>query len=823
MNNIVNVCTKKSNIEIMLLNCKSLFKRLSEVRKLLLVKSPDVVCFNETWLEDRVPKFLGYDSVWKHRNRQGGGVGILIKNSVTFLNVNLTPYIGGSLEVIAIKVPIKGGRYLYILNIYNPKDTFSFDEFVHYKSQIGNIFIIMGDLNTHSQVLDTTVSRRNGAGRTLEEVLMFEQICLVNKQNLYTYVCPTNGKKSCLDVCLVAPSIASDTSLIRGPDVGSDHYPMVAKIVLEAERSDLSHPERYIIKSADWKTYTHELKKINNLENMNSVEEINEALTSVILSVANVAIPIKKSRPAAEKKKRYTPWWNVSCSKAVAERRRARRKLEKFPNEINLANYRSKTQEATNVIEKAKRNSFEAYVSSITKDTPISEVWRKIKSINSAYAPQNYNIVQNGKQIINTQEKCDLFAYTFAEINNTNISNENKSKKIQEGLKLDSHEAYNESLTENEIMLAIRKLKSTSPGGDKVHNYMLKNLTRETILQMLSMFNKSFSAPEIPNVWKLGTVIPIHKPGKDKTSVLSYRPISLLSCIGKLMERIIQRRLEWYVESKGLLMSSQSGFRKQKSTMDVLLQIEHNVRLALQNGEHLLVVYVDLTSAFDKVSPQGLLYKLSEAGLRGKMLAWLEEYFKHRRMKVRIGDTVSGEKVTRAGVPQGAILSPMLFNIMLMDIPQNEEIKFYSYADDMTLSIAGKDRALLRRKMQHYLNEVTKWLQDWGMVINKTKSVMQIFTRQRKLDMVLRIGNTAISTVKEHKLLGLILDAPSLTWAPHIDYLRRNCLRRVDTMKTISSAKWGASRRVLKNYYLAYIRSKLDYGSILYNRASKTI
>ena len=258
-------------------------------------------------------------------------------------------------------------------------------------------------------------------------------------------------------------------------------------------------------------------------------------------------------------------------------------------------------------------------------------------------------------------------------------------------------------------------------------------------------------------------MIPIQKPGKDKTSILSYRPITLLSCIGKLMERMIQRRLEWFVESNQILAAQQSGFRKDKSTMDVLLQLEHNIRKAMQEGQHLLVVYIDLTSAFDKASLQGLLYKLAEVGLRGRILAWLEAYLTNRKMKVRIGDTISTERLTEAGVPQGAILSPLLFNIMTRDIPQEGNIHFYSYADDMTFSVAGRDKAQTRRTMQRYLDKITKWLQDWGMIISRTKSVVQIFTRQKKLDMVLRIGNTAISTEKEHKLLGLILDAPSLT------------------------------------------------------------
>ena len=173
-------------------------------------------------------------------------------------------------------------------------------------------------------------------------------------------------------------------------------------------------------------------------------------------------------------------------------------------------------------------------------------------------------------------------------------------------------------------------------------------------------------------------------------------------------------------------------------------------------------------------------------------------------------------------MPQGAILSPLLFIVMMSDMPTEEGITIYSYADDVTITMIENDVSKMRRKMQHFMNKLVKWLEDWGMSINEGKTVRQIFSRKHNISTVIRIKHRAISQVKEHRLLGMIFDAPALTWRKHILNLADSCRRRLDVMKTLSAISWGASRKILRMFYIAYIRSKMDYGAILYSGAAKT-
>ena len=178
------------------------------------------------------------------------------------------------------------------------------------------------------------------------------------------------------------------------------------------------------------------------------------------------------------------------------------------------------------------------------------------------------------------------------------------------------------------------------------------------------MFNTSWTIGEVPDDWKRAITVPILKPGKDKSDAGSYRPISLLPCLGKLMERVVKRRLEWFIEENELLSLDQYGFRKGKSTLDCLLQISQNISESLANKEHCLVVYLDLKSAYDKIHRRGLIYKLALMGIKGNMLKWISSYLSNRTSKVRVAQEVSDEEIIENGVPQGAVLSPILFNVM---------------------------------------------------------------------------------------------------------------------------------------------------------------
>ena len=202
-----------------------------------------------------------------------------------------------------------------------------------------------------------------------------------------------------------------------------------------------------------------------------------------------------------------------------------------------------------------------------------------------------------------------------------------------------------------------------------MHNAFLFHLPKAHHSALLALFNQSFRLAELPHKWEMALIIPIPKPQKDPGQLSSYRPISLLSCVGKLTERLLHDHLTWHLESKECFLPHQFGFRPGLSTIDALMPLEHEIQMALRSGQVLIAVYFDLKGAFDQADHSGILHKLAQSGIRGRMLRWLQAYLTGRSFRVSVAGSLSSAHLTRSGVPQGSILSPLLFNVLLQDLP----------------------------------------------------------------------------------------------------------------------------------------------------------
>ena len=418
--------------------------------------------------------------------------------------------------------------------------------------------------------------------------------------------------------------------------------------------------------------------------------------------------------------------------------------------------------------------------------------------------------------------KADLFAEQYATTSSLEGHRiaEDMEQTLNDAMHTDDQEEYNRDITHHEIQEALKRTKNTAPGLDKIPNILLKSLPESILKELLDIFNQSFTIGEVPENWKTGLTIPLLKPGKPPELTASYRPVTLLSCIGKLIERIMNSRLEYIVEKNSLLNDAQTGFRKERGTYDCLIGLEHDIRDSLGSQKTCLALFIDLKNAFDKIWPLGLIYKLAKYGIKGKLLKWLKDYLTKRTMYVDVNGTLSDRRELEAGVPQGAVLSPLLFNIMISDIPHQVGIKYYIYADDISITCSHENPTEAKQVLENYIEKLLKWTEDWGLIFNPLKTYLMVFTRKKNVNIPIRIRNQLIKQKKEHVVLGMMFDSPRLSWAPHLKQLKTDCLRRIDIMKCLSSTKWGASSKILRMFYIAYIRAKIDYGSIIYGGTS---
>jgi ribonuclease HI len=219
----------------------------------------------------------------------------------------------------------------------------------------------------------------------------------------------------------------------------------------------------------------------------------------------------------------------------------------------------------------------------------------------------------------------------------------------------------------------------------------------------------------------------------------------------------------------------------------------------------------------------GLLYKLAECGIKGKMLAWIKEYITERTFTVYYEGEYSSKKTTTSGLPQGSSLSPMLFNVMMRDIPTHSGVKYTAYADDISIFAEGDNQKDVLNIIQTNINEITRWADKWGMEFNVNKTKAMIFSRKKNIKKCnIKLKCMDIEIVNQHRYLGMILDAPYLTWKQHIKQLKTKVLSKMNILSSVSHQHWGADRVMLLRLYKSLVRSVMDYGCIFYDSSSKT-
>ena len=205
--------------------------------------------------------------------------------------------------------------------------------------------------------------------------------------------------------------------------------------------------------------------------------------------------------------------------------------------------------------------------------------------------------------------------------------------------------------------------RGKAPGPDNIHNEVLRLGTTTSLFHHLArLFTSSIQIGYIPTAWKLATLRMLLKPDKLPSFTTSYRPISLMSSIMKLFQRVIEQRLHCYLEDIGFINKYQSGFRQAKSTDDHLFRLSQFVMESLNRREHVVAAFLDVQKAFDNVFHNGLRYKIFMLDLPTKMTRWLSDFLVGRVIQVNVNGFLSDRTSPIAGVPQGSVLSPLPFS-----------------------------------------------------------------------------------------------------------------------------------------------------------------
>lgn len=353
---------------------------------------------------------------------------------------------------------------------------------------------------------------------------------------------------------------------------------------------------------------------------------------------------------------------------------------------------------------------------------------------------------------------------------------------------------------------------------------MLRHLPDSARQVLLDLLNASWLQQQLPKDWKHSKVVPILKPGKDPSKPDSYRPIAMTSCVCKLQERMIKDRLTWFLEKNNLINKSQSGFRAHRSTLDNIIILEDDIQSALQCGEYVLAVSLDMEKAFDLVWNNGLLVKLYRLGIRGNMFGWIRSYLTNRSSHVEANGARSRIYLCPNGTPQGGVLSPDLFTAMTNDIATHKTIcKSGKFADDEIRWLKMKNLHDLKEELEKDLTKSINDYKKWGFKIGAQKTKATIFTlRKIPADFSLQVSGERIVVGISVKILGITMDS-KLRWKEHINSVEQRCSKTLHLLRRITGFNRGAKAPQLLMIYKALIRSKMEYGGSLFESASSSV
>jgi len=377
----------------------------------------------------------------------------------------------------------------------------------------------------------------------------------------------------------------------------------------------------------------------------------------------------------------------------------------------------------------------------------------------------------------------------------------------------------------NEIEAIIQIIKpKKSTGQDNLSSYLLKELRSAISTPLATIINKSMEQGFFPEQLKIAKIIPIYK-SKEKDKFNNYRPISLLSSISKIYEKVIYKRIYTFVEPS--LYANQFGFRSKRSTVHAVMELCTDIIESLEKKQITMATFLDLSKAFDTIDHNILINKLYMYGIRGIALDWFKSYLTHRKHFIQYKAHCSPMNFIETGVPQGSVLGPLLFIIYTNDLPKclkNKNLKCLLFADDTTIYETNSEVTKLYDSLNDNLNVLADWFRANKLSLNVNKTVYMTFGNVKLHTLnnpasSLKLGEEIIKHVTVTQFLGIYIDE-NLKWTEHIKHVKSKLASSLYAMR---STKHTLTENHLKTLYFSLFQSYLEYGISIWGGANETV
>ena len=822
---------------------------MGEIQRLLKQYEPLAICLQHT--NETIPKIGNYNlAAHSIPDVNTLGTAIYVNNRITYDNILIH---NSEFQLSGIKLHLNTSTF-YLYNIYNqPSCHYDLQNLPQIIPNITDDFILVGDFNAHSPIWDSFCTEADSPGNKIEHMIDHHNFCLLNDGDISTYFSNSHGCFSSIDLSICSSNIVDkfEWNVLDDPYT-SDHFPILISLLAHTPTPRIP---RYKLEKADWDQYKCETSQIPPLSSLEDHDDIATFFTNFVITAANKSIPKSSNVP----KKHSVPWWSDTLSDLIHEKHAIGRRLNTLQKRFSALNktpllHENNVRKLVNIVIeitvlkphynrisakfrkeaiKGRIMSWNKYVSTISDTTSISKVWEKFRKINGSHVrSQRHALLHNGQLVHDSATISNILGRNIAAISSiTNIDDHFKAIKSREEaipLNFETLEDiyYNQKFTEEEFEHALSNCSSSAPGKDNISFDMIKNLAPLAKTYLLQFYNHLWVNQIFPKVWKHAVVIPISKPGKDPSNPNNYRPISLTSCLCKLMEKMVNNRLNWVLRKNKVLSPTQCGSQAERSTLDSLSHLENHIRRGFERKQITVAIFFDIQKAYDTTWRYLILKSLHHNGFRGHLPIFIKNFLNERTFQTRIENVYSDTFNLDSGVPQGSVLSGTLFALAINDIAKQlpQGVQNSLYVDDFAIYYSSSSLRHIQRIMNKAIKNIQNWtsLVGFKLSVEKTQAIM--FYRnsrwKQNQEIELKLGNNNIQFGDTVKFLGLMFDT-HLNWKAHVAYVKKKCNSALNLMLKLSHTTWGARRQTLLMVYKALVLSKLDYGSPIYSSASR--
>lgn len=803
-----------NNFKILHLNICSINKNFDNLLCFLqeLSNSLDIIILTETHKinDSQLFQLTGYSMVYNQGIfNKCDGVVVYVKE---YLQMEYTLKNIGDIKCIELNIGKGSNRFLLTCLYKSPAidGNIFVDTFSEYLQQIKNYknHIMAGDINLDLLRTDKKCTE------DYKSILASYGYLSYNK----FYTRPQS--KTCLDHFFVKSFGANnlvDTQSFTINYKITDHCPILLCFKNKNYEQNLNYSETRCKKYINYNNLRHDLtnQTWNEIYLVNDLNiSTNNFVTKLQTLITKHTVTIKQSNTKDGK----NSWITKTILKDIKIKNEQYKQHLQNPQNITIKNKYIRTKSD---LEKAIKRSKKIYAEKLIKNntTNTRDIWTSVNSIcNKTKQKTKIEKIQlaNSQEITNEFEIANHFNDFFIEIGENLAKQINTPPGYMENVEREPKGLYFfKETTNNEIQQIVKELKTKkAPGYDGIKSETLKEISNEIAPIISYLINFSFQIGSFPNCLKLGEVKPLHKQG-PKQNLNNYRPISLISNIAKIFEKVVKLRMVTFLERNKIISDKQFGFRENKSTEDAILKLTSDIYEAIDNKKASLCVYIDLTKAFDTVSHKILECKLEQCGFRGSVLNLLKSYLNNRKQYVNLNGVKSNLRTVTCGVPQGTVLGPILFTIYINNLLKLQvEGKIGSFCDDTVSFYSANNWEELKHTVERDLNKIYPWFQFNKLTLNQSKTTFLPFTSYKtnlpdyetiKIDQ-----NFIISRAKHVRYLGVIMDG-HLRWDKHIQHLiskTRFLVTRFAHLRDYLEVDY------LRKVYFALFQSHINYGLV---------